>query len=51
MRYRYRDHSGGITRTSTERVRRNLHKIGKPYLVRGYCYVGRYGKDEAISAC
>jgi hypothetical protein len=46
--YRYRDHSGGITRPSLRRVRDNLHKIGQPTLVRGYCYVGRYGKDEAV---
>jgi hypothetical protein len=38
MKYRYRDHTGGITRSSLERATRNLHKIGQPYLVRGYRY-------------
>jgi hypothetical protein len=50
--YRYRDHSGGITRPSLRRVADNLHKIGQPTLVRGYCYVGRFkwgnAKEEAV---
>jgi hypothetical protein len=50
--YRYRDHSGGITGRSLTRVRDNLHKIGQPVLIRGYCYIARnkWGtvKDEAV---
>lgn len=44
MSYRYRDHSGGVTRISTERVVRNLHKVGQVYLVRGYRYKTRGAK-------
>jgi hypothetical protein len=43
--YRYRDHSGGITDRSLTRVRNNLHKIGQPYLIRGYRWIGKYGVD------
>jgi len=43
--YRYRDHSGGVTRPSLTRVARNLHKIGQPYLVRGYRWMGKHNVD------
>jgi hypothetical protein len=45
--YRYRDHSGGVTQFSLDRLDLPLSKIGRPIEVKGYTYWGRYDTDHA----
>jgi len=48
QKYRYRDHSGGITRRSLAALK-NLPKVGIIHTIRGYAYRGKYAvPDEAV---